>query len=68
MCAPVVYPGDADIAGIPAEILEVARNADVIVVGSRGAGGFRKLLTGSVSTHVTHHAHCPVVVIPDTDS
>lgn len=57
------------IAGIPAEeILEVARDADVIVVGSRGAGGFKKLLMGSVSTHVTHHAHCPVVVIPDAGS
>lgn len=53
------------ITGIPAEeILGVASDADMIVVGSRGAGGFKKLLMGSVSTTVTHHAPCPVVVIP----
>jgi nucleotide-binding universal stress UspA family protein len=53
------------VTGLPAEeILNAARQADMIVVGSRGAGGFKKLLMGSVSMHVTHHAHCPVVVIP----
>jgi nucleotide-binding universal stress UspA family protein len=53
------------VAGLPAEeILNVAEDADMIVVGSRGAGGFRKLLMGSVGLQVTHHAHCPVVVIP----
>jgi nucleotide-binding universal stress UspA family protein len=53
------------VLGIPAEeLLGVAMNADMLVVGSRGAGGFKKLLLGSVSTTVVHHAHCPVVVIP----
>jgi len=56
------------VAGLPAEeLLNAAADADMIVVGSRGAGGFRKLLMGSVSSQVTHHAHCPVVVIPASD-
>jgi nucleotide-binding universal stress UspA family protein len=53
------------VSGLPAEeLLNATVDADMIVVGSRGAGGFRKLLMGSVSSQVTHHAHCPVVVIP----
>ena len=55
----------ARLVGLPAdEILTAAQDADMIVVGSRGAGGFKKLLMGSVSSQVTHHARCPVVVIP----
>ncbi len=57
------------VPGLPAEaILGAAGDADMIVVGSRGAGGFKKLLMGSVACQVTHHAHCPVVVIPDEQS
>jgi nucleotide-binding universal stress UspA family protein len=53
------------VVGLPAEaLLEAAADADLLVVGSRGAGGFKRLLMGSVSVQVTHHAHCPVVVIP----
>ena len=56
-------------AGAPAEvILRAAQDADMVVVGSRGAGGFTKLLLGSVSSQIVHHACCPVVVIPDPDS
>jgi nucleotide-binding universal stress UspA family protein len=53
------------VSGLPAkEILNAAADADMVVVGSRGAGGFKQLLMGSVSSQVTHHARCPVVVIP----
>jgi len=53
------------VSGAPAEeLITAGRDADMIVVGSRGAGGFPRLLIGSVSNHVTHHALCPVVVVP----
>jgi nucleotide-binding universal stress UspA family protein len=38
--------------------------ADLIVLGSRGLGGFPELLLGSTSTQVTQHAPCPVVIVP----
>jgi nucleotide-binding universal stress UspA family protein len=51
--------------GNPAEeLLQASRDADMLVVGSRGSGGFGRLMLGSVSTQVTHHAACPVVVVP----
>jgi nucleotide-binding universal stress UspA family protein len=51
--------------GHPADILcEQAKGADLLVVGSRGLGGFRGLLLGSVSQQCANHAPCPVVIIP----
>ena len=57
------------VAGLAAEaILGLAKDADMIVVGSRGAGGFKKLLLGSVASQVTRHSRIPVVVIPAENS
>lgn len=49
----------------PAEqILEAAADAQLIVLGSRGRGGFRSLLLGSTSQAVLHVAQCPVMIVP----
>lgn len=47
-------------------LLRLARHADLLVVGSRGRGGFKDLLLGSVSTACVHHTPCPIAVIPDS--
>jgi nucleotide-binding universal stress UspA family protein len=46
-------------------LLAAAAGADLLVVGSRGHGGFVEALLGSVSQHCVHHATCPVVVVRD---
>ncbi len=52
------------VEGNPAQALfDLAKGADLLVVGSRGHGGFTGALLGSVSQHVVHHAPCPVVVV-----
>ncbi|UFP96486.1 universal stress protein [Gloeobacter morelensis] len=46
-------------------ICEVAEQEkpDILVIGSRGLGSVQRLMLGSVSDHVIHHAHCPVLVV-----
>ena len=53
------------VYGFPArELVEASHGADLVVVGSRGGGGFSRLMLGSVSSQVVEHAACPVVVVP----
>lgn len=66
---PLVACEGKAVEGQPAAILlKEAQDADMIVVGSRGHGGFASLLLGSVSQQVVHHAPCPVVVVRSTAS
>ena len=48
-------------------LLEAARDADLLVLGTRGHGGFVGLLLGSVSQQCAHHTPCPLVIVPHAE-
>ena len=51
--------------GFPAQaLIEASEDSDLLVVGSRGGGGFGALAVGSITSQVVHHAKCPIVVVP----
>ncbi len=71
-CAPfrdaaVTYRTELREGNPVATLLDLADDldADLLVVGSRGVGGFPGLLLGSTSTQVAQHAHRPVVIVPE---
>lgn len=61
--------GDIDVEPVArrdspaATLIEESKGADLLVVGSRGLGGFRELVLGSVSHQCAQHATCPVVIL-----
>jgi nucleotide-binding universal stress UspA family protein len=46
------------------ELVDASQDADLVVVGARGVGGFTRMVMGSVSNEVVQHSACPVVIVP----
>jgi nucleotide-binding universal stress UspA family protein len=44
-------------------LIDASQEGELVVVGSRGLGGFKGLLLGSVAQQVAHHSACPVVIV-----
>jgi nucleotide-binding universal stress UspA family protein len=64
---PAMHVDGKVIYGHPAQaLIDESRNADLLVVGSKGHGGFTGMTLGSVSTHCVTHASCPVTVVKRT--
>lgn len=62
---PTVEIHPVALEGDPAQtLLAWSEDADLLVVGSRGRGGFARLALGSVSAKCAHHSRCPVVIVP----
>lgn len=56
------------VHGFPVdELVNASKDADLVVLGSRGAGGFTRMLMGSTAGQVVQHAHCPVLIVPPED-
>jgi nucleotide-binding universal stress UspA family protein len=56
------------VHGFPVEeLVNASKEAEMIVLGSRGVGGFTRMLLGSTAGQVVQHAHCPVLIIPPED-
>ncbi|SHG56554.1 Nucleotide-binding universal stress protein, UspA family [Jatrophihabitans endophyticus] len=60
---PVPVVAEVEQGGAARTLIDASRNARMLVVGSRGHGGFTGLLLGSVSSACAEHAHCPVTVV-----
>ena len=56
------------VHGLPAEeLVKASDGVDMLVLGRRGTGGFGRLLMGSVTSQVAHHAQCAVLIVPQAD-